>query len=530
MISTRYTGLAALALCLLASVGCRRDGNGDGDPRIADPAFPYPDYDPPTNPDDDFPGGHNDDPFESVCEPEPSPHASLPDSVDSDEGGADTGEPAFSVTATAASVVVPQGGSVDLAVMVERATAEEIDVTIDGLPAGVTATTLRLVEGETTGVLTLTAEESVAYRSPDHARVRARTALASHSVPLDIQVRGEGGRADRSFGVRGNAGGVLPLLTVNDVVEQPDGRLLATGWDEGGDELGATALVVCRLEASGWLDATFGAGGCARAELGVLDEGGRLHLQADGRILAATAFGDLRVARFTPSGALDDTFGEAGVVRLLDMPGGNLDLLGVGGKILVTRGGVVARLHRDGSIDNSFGTYGRVAADPALELLARGECGFVVAGRDRLTAIDWDGNIDLSFGSTGRAALPFEARAAARGAGSAGYVVAGAGARLAQLGDGGAVLAEYAAFETMEVTSVAVAADGRTIAGGMKYADEFYLAMARRNADGTPDEEFCACTLPYGETRGIRALRDGRYLILGRNGETTAGHVIRVWD
>ncbi len=122
------------------------------------------------------------------------------------------------------------------------------------------------------------------------------------------------GTADSSFGVNGVAEvsltGAEGTGGAGFVRSLPDGRLLVAG------QIGSD-VVVARLQADGAPDATFATGaGIANSFISALI------LMPDGRFLVAGAnaagdhFPDAMIARFEANGALDTTFGSAGVARL----------------------------------------------------------------------------------------------------------------------------------------------------------------------------------------------------------------------
>ena len=82
---------------------------------------------------------------------------------------------------------------------------------------------------------------------------------------------------------------------------QPDGRILLSGERDG-------AFVVARMLANGALDPSFGVAGIAGGPQGTANS---LALQPDGRIVAAGS--GFTVVRYATNGLLDKTFGVGGV-------------------------------------------------------------------------------------------------------------------------------------------------------------------------------------------------------------------------
>jgi uncharacterized delta-60 repeat protein len=97
----------------------------------------------------------------------------------------------------------------------------------------------------------------------------------------------------------------LPL-GANDLAIQPDGKILVAG-PAGGD------FGVARVMTTGIYDPTFGSNGQVSFDFGGADVANAIALQPDGKVLVAGTDGDgFAVARLTPSGALDPSFGVGG--------------------------------------------------------------------------------------------------------------------------------------------------------------------------------------------------------------------------
>jgi uncharacterized delta-60 repeat protein len=124
------------------------------------------------------------------------------------------------------------------------------------------------------------------------------------------------GALDSSFG---SAGGFVPTIPGSsvsfgtDVVVQPDGKILVFGEAR----FGTSDFLVVRLLPNGSLDTTFNASGWVATDIGTAstDSASALALQLDGKIVVAgTSNGNAAVARYTPGGSLDGTFGGTGKV------------------------------------------------------------------------------------------------------------------------------------------------------------------------------------------------------------------------
>ncbi|MEZ4367651.1 MAG: delta-60 repeat domain-containing protein [Kofleriaceae bacterium] len=142
---------------------------------------------------------------------------------------------------------------------------------------------------------------------------------------------GTGGFVTTSLGFTGGADEI-------DLVVQPDGKLVVSATIA--DELDATDsdIGLARYTATGTLDATFGTAGVARVDIATVPGGGAtadksrgLATDASGRLYVHAVArdpgtvrtdSDFAVVRLTADGALDATFGTAGM-HFLDLLGGD---------------------------------------------------------------------------------------------------------------------------------------------------------------------------------------------------------------
>lgn len=165
---------------------------------------------------------------------------------------------------------------------------------------------------------------------------------------------------------------------------QPDGRVLLGGSTNSGSRrgvlFGADQLGLARYTPDGMLDRTFGDGGTVTLDGGSMVEAIRaLALRPDGTIVAAGFVdgehrGDMLLARFTPSGGLDPTFGTGGLT-VTDFGSGSERLEGVALQPdgwIVAAGQVATEHHADfavvrydpeGRLDLSFGHGGLATFD-----------------------------------------------------------------------------------------------------------------------------------------------------------------------
>ncbi len=185
-----------------------------------------------------------------------------------------------------------------------------------------------------------------------------------------LPLRAAPGDLDGTFGTSGKVS-VSGVGYFNCVSRQADGKILA-----GGIQADDFALV--RLTSTGALDGTFGTGGKVTTDFnGFNDQIHGVAVQTDGKIVAAglsydiwNDLIDVVLARYNTNGTLDNTFGTGGKVitnfsnddRAFDVE------LQTDGKIVVaglTRVGAdesyfLARYNTNGTLDTTFGTGGKV--------------------------------------------------------------------------------------------------------------------------------------------------------------------------
>ncbi|MBU2669036.1 hypothetical protein KOI35_36540 [Actinoplanes bogorensis] len=265
--------------------------------------------------------------------------------------------------------------------------------------------------------------------------VAGSVSRAGFGAPVVIRYLADG-TVDTTFGVDGRAfpalGDTVTSARTQGMVRQPDGRIVLAV--EGVTSDGSPAPVALRLLPGGALDPSFGTGGVIRYDFGPHEFHSvrSLALAPDGDIVVAGSSGyystlpeptgDLVVARFTPRGRPDATFGTNGsVVRDLTGPSG-IDIhagLAVGrdGRILQTAALQAAgsetqtpamlRYLPTGKPDRNFGrngvvtpTAGPVGAPvirPNGKILTTGSISQNVA----LAQYRPDGRPDQTFGTNG---------------------------------------------------------------------------------------------------------------------------------
>src|SRR6266478_4309589 len=248
------------------------------------------------------------------------------------------------------------------------------------------------------------------------------------------------------------------------------------------------------------------------------DDGKSVAVQSDGKIVVAGyatvgRASNIALVRYNMDGSLDKSFNGTGKV-ITAVGDGDCKGQGVAlqsdGKIVVAGysfkpGGkdraefTLLRYNPDGRLDSGFGESGKETteigrdADDATSVALQSDGKIVAAGRTfaptnndfAVARYDRDGKLDLSFNATGKATADFGKR-------------------------------DYA-------HSVAVQSDGKiVVAGDAEHDDGRIFAVARFNADGTPDISFNKTgklTTDFGsgnaEARGVAVQSDGKIVVAG---------------
>ncbi len=351
------------------------------------------------------------------------------------------------------------------------------------------------------------------------------------------------GDLDPSFGTDGRVTTALAGsdAVAEDVVIQPDGKLVVAGWIRE-VSAGSSSFLVARYDTDGTLDGSFGNGGLATANVGSGSVAKAVALQPDGRIVAAgqtTDFpGTFGLARFNADGSLDASFGSEGTVITNVAFNSSLRDVAVqtDGKIVVGGGNgdagaapnfALVRYLANGTLDATFGSGGVVSTNfghgGSAEALAIQPDGKIVeVGHASLTTYPFDalalvrfnanGTLDADFGTGGKVLTTFQ------GGGSGSDVVLASGGKIlaagwarTNTGDGGFGLARYEANGALDTTfgdngvvytnfggsfdvarTLAIAEDGAIVAAGHWVTPSFSgdFALARYTQAGVLDESF----------------------------------------
>ena len=337
------------------------------------------------------------------------------------------------------------------------------------------------------------------------------------------------------------------------VLVQPNGRIVVAG---GGGPAGS--FCVARLRTNGNLDTTFGSGGKRVIRFGGDREGvfGAAR-QPDGKIvLVGDSDFRVAVARLNANGSLDTTFSGDGrkvfswgpisrAMAVLPLPNEKLLLAGFSGP----EGGNVqlARLQANGALDTTFGSGGKAAVDfggddfgVAIARQANGR--ILVAGRSTtagaiVARLRANGAPDPDFGGgDGRITVGAGSLSAVFVQADRKIVVAGNAGGSAMMtvtrlrtdgspdttfdGDGTATI-DFGSLADVANDAV-LQGDGKIVVAGFTQQSVSGPAIARLNANGSPDATFGAAgkaTVDFGVAtfgNAVALQPNGRIVIAGQ--------------
>lgn len=294
---------------------------------------------------------------------------------------------------------------------------------------------------------------------------------------------GNGGSTFTSLGIYDTAGNALTFDTQGNIV-------VAGSYGASGN----SQALVARFTSAGTLDTTFNGTGTELFSFGPTPAGYTNTAQANAVAIdsqhnivvaggALTGFETyITAARLTPTGTLDPTFGQNGVVETPaggygDMATG-MAIDSSGNLVLSARGPTSAfaayRYNSSGALDSSFGTagmtivnFGPVLTDDqanAVTLTSAGQivlAGQAVDNRNiadfALARLNNDGKLDSSFGPN----------------------------------QNGTVLSSFALSTSNDARALAIQSDGKIVTAGSASASDMHaFTVSRYNEDGTLDTSF----------------------------------------
>jgi uncharacterized delta-60 repeat protein len=378
---------------------------------------------------------------------------------------------------------------------------------------------------------------------------------------VSYRVAADGGALDSSFSGGGKIATDFTGASEDEAYAlaiQPDGRIVVSGTTSPDNEPNHYRAALARYNPDGTLDQSFGISGKVIATAPGLTQGFAVALQPDGKILTS-GFGSGNVMRFNNDGSLDNSFGSSGVNGFLVYP--YAMILQPDGKILV--GGYLSvsygrtdfalgRFNGDGTVDNSFGSGGKVTTDitgghAEIHALALQPDGKIVAvGRAdccgnhyyaALARYNSNGTLDTGFGVNGKVFTQFNS-------GSNYYSsLAGVaiqpdakllvvGSHIARFNSDGTLDSSFGSGGHIEAgaSAIALQPDGRFLVG---FGSSNSFALAHYNQDGSIDKSFgfihrgMVITQIYGNNDGISALAlqpDGKVVAAGSGSRIASGN------
>lgn len=265
----------------------------------------------------------------------------------------------FSVNATATAVAIRADGSILVAGPTGSATSTERRIAIarylpDGRldPSfGRNGRVMTVLEAKTVGVFlgaSLVVEPSgkiiVAATTDSQGGGASRFGLAAYNANGSVDLRfGHKGLTTTGFGDDGVIATALAL--------EPNGKLVAAGYTYAPTTYALQGFALARYTPQGSLDLTFGSHGEVSTVVGAASAAAVVAVQTDGRIIAGgSSFtqSNLQVrhfalVRYTPAGTLDPKFGNHGVVTTTFSGDDGVSGVAIESRGLVASGTTVSR-------------------------------------------------------------------------------------------------------------------------------------------------------------------------------------------
>jgi uncharacterized delta-60 repeat protein len=298
------------------------------------------------------------------------------------------------------------------------------------------------------------------------------------------------GRPDSAFGTGGKV-----TVTFNSVSDylfalalQSDGKIVAAGSTSG------TAFLLARFNSDGSLDQAFGTNGSVETTFGDQTAASRaIVVQADGKIIVVGVSGagpyselnDFALARYNPDGSLDQSFGSSGKLKThfpgVDNTGSSATSVALqpDGKLVV--GGyhkesdrtphqfALARYNSNGALDSAFGQAGKV-----MTRLGLGDAysfGIALQSNGRIVLAGYSATtLDHDFSLVGYTAN---------------------GTVDSTFGNGGFVTTDFSGATDDIAYAMTMQGDGKlVVAGRTGDYPQFDFGVARYSSDGQLDQTF----------------------------------------
>lgn len=366
---------------------------------------------------------------------------------------------------------------------------------------------------------------AVAIQEDGKIVVAGYSADASSNIDFALARFNSDGTLDNSFDMDGKVTTDFSNNSMDVAVAlkiQPDGKILAAGYSL---TTNSPIFAMARYNTNGSLDDSFGTGGLVTTSFTDYDELFAMALQDDGKILLAGMthedgnYEDFAIARYNADGSLDNSFGTGGKI-LTDFIGFHDAAKGItvqaDGKIIAvgyssngnTNGadfGLV-RYNTDGSFDASFGVGGKIRTDyygnsDRAQTIVIQPDGKIVVGGTATTAYGYDFAL-ARYNSDGVLDTSFD--------------------------DDGKVTSSFLNQYSDQGHSVVLQEDGKIILGGSfgstGFVDKF--GMVRYNTDGSHDFEFGFLGFagadfggPYDICHSIAIQPDNKIVLAGYSGD-----------
>ncbi len=252
------------------------------------------------------------------------------------------------------------------------------------------------------------------------------------------RVLAQAGTLDNTFGTNGivTTNFAVAISYGNSIALQPDGKIIVAGAKTNTINGSHSDFAVARYNSNGSLDNNFGTGGKVTFDIAVNNDDAALSaaIQNDGKIVVTgytggTGFSNFATLRFNSDGTLDNTFGTGGKV-IMNFGGayassGSITVLNNGKLLAAGNANVIgstnpdfalARYNNDGSLDNTFGSGGKVTTDftadsddQGYSAIIQSDSKIVVAGYRYHAGADFalaryntNGTLDNTFGTGGK--------------------------------------------------------------------------------------------------------------------------------
>lgn len=351
---------------------------------------------------------------------------------------------------------------------------------------------------------------------------------------LNFSVYAQSGFLDNTFGIGGKV--ITDLGSSDDVgyslAIQGDGKIVVGGSSGIYPNI---AFVLVRYNSDGTLDNSFDSDGRVTTNFdGFYDQCRSIAIQNDGKIIVAglTMIGnffeyDFAIARYNSDGTLDNTFGSGGKVITAIGNGNDVGLsvaLQSDGKIVLTGYSfignnddiAVVRYNSDGNLDNTFSYDGKVTTsigDPNVY-------GENVYNYPNSVSIQNDGKIVVAgYNENGG----YSDEGDDCNADFALVRYESNGDLDNTFGSGGIVITEFGSYYE-KANSIVIQIDGKIVVAGMSYNGTAYdFALLRYNNDGTLDSTFNSdgkvATNIGSSSKGysVALQNDGKIVVAGCN-------------